>query len=359
MAARTVGFGAALLIVACGDQRGAIAATDPSQERRVSVANEDELTSALQSVRDGDTILLAPGNYSVLRIAGKKFARGITVTSADAARPAVVGGVVVQESSHATLKNLEVTLDPRTHLGVNIGGADGVRLEALDIHSVSGRDCIGVNMRNSKNVTLYKSDIHDVGVGIQHLDDEHISIASNKIHDLDGDGIKGGGSSYVAITGNQMTNFTVHPKDHPDAIQFWTVNTKTPTHDLIISNNVFVRGAGAPVQGIFLGNEADIPYQNVTVTGNAIVGGMYHGITIYGADGVRVSNNLVQGYSDMDSWIQLNHTTNSTLSGNSSTSYMYDNLANEKLVKRDNRKLSRANIGDVSALKNWPAAQQK
>jgi nitrous oxidase accessory protein NosD len=366
-AGRAFGFSFAVLLVACGDQHGAIAApeassaataTDPGHAGRVTVNTMDELDAAFKSIHDGDTILLSPGNYPVMRLRGKKFTKGVTIASANPAHPAVVAGIYLQESSGMNFRGLDVTVDPRIGIAVNLSEDSNVRVEGLDIYDASHRG-MGVMVRDCTNVSVEKSNIHDITVGIQHLDNHHLLIANNNIHDAHGDGIKGGGSSFVTITGNHFTNFSMEPGDHPDAIQFWTVNIKEPTHDLVITDNVYVRGDGVHVQGIFLGNETNTPYENVTITGNAIIGGMYHGISVYVADNVQITNNLVQGYSDMTSWIMLNHTTNSTVSDNKSTSINYDKLGNVKLTARNNRGLSLAKIGDASVLKDWPAAQSK
>jgi Ca2+-binding RTX toxin-like protein len=322
-----------------------------------TVSNTTDLLSALHSAHDGDTILLAAGNYSVLSASNLNFANGITIASADDTHPAVLAGINLQSSSGVTFKGLEVTVDPRIGVAVNIGNDNNIHLDGLNIHDVAGVDGVGVNLRNSTNVTLANSNIHDASVGVQHLDDSNIVISGNYIHNLQGDGIKGGGSSYVTINNNYLTDFTTHPGDHPDAIQFWTVNTTTTAHDITITNNVYSRGAGDALQGIFMGNENDIPYQNVTISGNAFSGTMYHGISVFEADNVHVTGNFVQGYSDMTSWIMMQSTTNSSLDNNEATSYMYANSGNVGLQVGNDASLNLANIGDESGLDQWLRAQ--
>ena len=323
-----------------------------SESLNVIVRTTDALWAAIKSAKAGDTIELAPGNYSALRLNGINIAGEVKITSADPGHPAVIAGLTITSSSGLTFSNLEVTVNPLNGFAVLLGSTKNMIFDQLNLHGASVGDGNAVMVRNSTNVTVSNSDIHHLGTGLNHLDSNQVVFSGNKLHDLQADGIRGGGSSNVTITGNHFTNFYPKAGDHPDAIQFWTQAVKTASQNITITDNVFVRGDGQPIQGIFVGNEAQLTYLNVTITGNAIIGGMYHGIALTNGANVRVENNLVQGYTDMTSWILLSKTTGSTLAGNQATDFKYDST-NVGLVLADNIRIAKGVMGDTLTLSKW------
>jgi hypothetical protein len=282
------------------------------------------------------------------------FSGEVTVTSMDPNNPAVLSGLNVSNSSNLTFTDLEVKVDPTTGFAVYLGSDNNIKLDGLNLHGAAVGDGSAVMARNSTNITVSDSDIHHLQTGINHLNSNGLTFSDNRLHDLQSDGIRGGGSSNVTIADNHFTNFYPKTGDHPDAIQFWTTNTTTAAHDIVISGNVFVRGAGGAIQGIFIGNENKIPYQNVTVTDNAIIGGMYHGISLSYGNNVTVEGNLVAGYTDMTSWIMLNYTTNSTITDNDATAYQLA-TGNINLLNTLNSGLSQLVPGDLLPLNEWLA----
>jgi hypothetical protein len=319
------------------------------------VSDTTSLWAAIKGAHSGDTIQLTAGTYSELRLDSANIAGNVTITSADPTHPAVVAGLYITSSSGLTFSNLEVTVDPKTGFAVMLGSDKNMVFDHLNMHGAAVGDGSAIMVRNSTNVAVTNSDIHDLVTGINHLDSSQLNFSNNNLHNIQADGIRGGGSSNVTISGNHFTDFFPKTGDHPDAIQFWTTNTSTASHDLTITNNVFVRGAGQAIQGIFVGNENKIPFQNVTITGNAIIGGMYHGISLSYGDHVTVTNNLVEGYTDMTSWIMLNNTTNSTEHDNTSTSYT--GTGNVGLLEGNDQKIAQGAIGDTTTLTNWLSSQ--
>jgi parallel beta-helix repeat protein len=83
------------------------------------------------------------------------------------------------------------------------------------------------------------------------------------------------------------------------------------------------RGDGAPVQGIFFRDTFDtMPYENITITKNLVIGGLYNGITLDGAKGFTVSDNIVSGLADQKSWIRLENAVGGVVQNNRSTDYI-------------------------------------
>ena len=311
----------------------------------------DPVWCQIKQAQPGQVVEIPPGTYTFLKLDGMKFPRGITVTSADKAHPAVFKGLNITSSQGLTFKAIEVSVNPATGFAVMLGGDQDIHFDHVNLHGAAVSDGNAIMIRNSSDVSVTGSEVHHLGTGINHLDSDHLTFADNFVHHIQSDGIRGGGSSYVSVVGNRLTDFYPKPEDHPDAIQFWTTNTKQPTHDLIITDNVYVRGTGDHVQGIFVGNENQVPpLENVTIERNTIIGGMYHGISIGYSNHVSVSNNIVRSYDDMDSWIMLNHITNSSITDNQATTYKLD-LNNEKLIEKRNKVVRKARPSEFPVLK--------
>ena len=165
------------------------------------------------------------------------------------------------------------------------------------------------------------------------------------------DGVRGGGSSWVTISGNTFTNFHKIAYAHNDAIQFWTSGTTASVHDLVITNNTITQGSGDAVQGIFMNNEMGFTYEKVTITGNAIIGPGYHGITVEKANNITIEGNLIEGYKDLGGWIQLRNSSNVSLQHNVSTSWKLDN--NTSIITSDNKTIALGDVSDTSILNYW------
>jgi Ca2+-binding RTX toxin-like protein len=314
------------------------------------VSSAAALNSALKVARAGDVIQLTSGEYGMLKLYNYNGG-GVTITSVDADHPAVFSGINVQASSGLNFSNLEVKVDPNTGFAVYLAGVKDVQATGMNLHGSAVGDGNAAMVRGSTNVSITNSEIHDLANGINHLNSKNLVFSGNNIHDIRIDGIRGAGSSDITISKNTFTNFRPQAGDHPDAIQFWTAGTTTAAKNITITDNTFVRGDGAAVQGIFVGNEAGIAYENLKITGNAIVGGMYQGIMVYQANGAVIEHNLVQGYADMNSWIMVGKTTNSVLANNTASAYqMPDNVS---LSNISNTSVKLAAVGDTSQLSAW------
>ena len=179
-------------------------------------------------------------------------------------------------------------------------------------------------VRDSSGVTVSNSHFHELTIGLTHSNTTNLAITGNTFDLIRDDGIDGGGSSFVTIANNTFTNFDHVGDVHPDAIQFWTSGTTTAATDITVTGNVYTRGAGVAVQGIFFGNELNLPYKNVTVTDNTIVGAMFNGISIGQAANATVTGNVVIAADDQQSWLNLRSVTTATVADNIATSFTYN-----------------------------------
>ena len=317
----------------------------------INVTNSAGLYAATKAAVAGDQILLAPGSYSMISLSNFNPTSAVTIASLDPTNPAKVSGIYAVNSSNVTFKNLDVSVDPRQIFAVTLGSDKNMIFDNLSIHGTGAGDGNGVMVRNSTGITIKNSEIHDIGTGLSHINSSNVVFSNNKFHDLQADAIHGGGTSNITISGNYFTNFFPKAGDHPDAIQFWTTGTTTSARDIVVTDNVVVRGEGSVVQGVFIGSETGLVYQNVTITGNTIVGGMYNGIALSTANNVKIADNVVQGYQDMTSWISFQKTTNAVVTNNTAT--MIKNLgANTGLTFTGNTTITTVEIGDISALRS-------
>jgi len=329
----------------------------------VTVSDRESLLREIKAAQPGDTILLESGVYSDISISNLKIAGDVTIMSRDPGAPAVITDLTIKNSSGLNFSNIEFAAD------WDNGGTPLEILDSQDIHfdglSVHGsldndpsNDGNAMMIRNSSDVSVTNSEFQQFANGIAHLDSDHLLISGNSIHDLRMDGIRGGGSSNVTITKNFFTDFFRQPGDHPDAIQFWNSNTSVSTHDITVSENVFARGDGGPIQGIFITAQiTKLPYLNVTVTDNVMVGTMYHGITVAGAQGALISGNIVAGAADMNSRITVDNSTGVTLTNNQATQYVLDDSV-EFVFQGANDKLATPTDGGLSLLKQWSFAHE-
>jgi Ca2+-binding RTX toxin-like protein len=327
--------------------------------RVVNIVVKDSagLVSAMKAAQSGDVIQLASGNYSGFGVRDVQ-ANGVTITSLDPSKEAVLTGFNLSNVSGFTFKGLELTVNPS---GADnpflIYGSKNLVLDDLNVHgsldSDGRNDAAAILVRASDGVTIKNSEFHDLKMGISHLDDRNVTITNNSFHDIRIDGVRGGGSSDVTITKNYFTNFHSVDGDHSDGIQFWTSNVTTLTKNITVSDNVMVRGAGTAFQGVFMRDETHHGYENVQVTNNLVVGSLYHGITIDSATGVKVTGNTVAGLPDQMSWIRIVNSNGVAVSGNSTT--MLDVASNTNVTQSGNTTLTAPADGGKLLLQNWLA----
>ena len=327
--------------------------SDLVQPHVVTVSGSDGLMAALQGAQAGDTILLAPGTYSAIYIGGLHFDGAVTIQSADPAHQAVLNGITFDGSSGLALNNVDVAVNGSWAKGVTVMSSANISMSGLTVHGVTGVDeGVGVSVRNSQGITVSSSDFTKVGSGIGFADSSNLTFAHNTFHDLETDGIFGGGSSHVVVDGNAFSDFHPMPGDHPDAIQFFAGTGGVHGSDITVSNNVITRGAGEVIQGIFV--EAT---DNITIVGNAMTGTAYNGISLSTTSGALVQDNFVQGFADMGSRIiTRGESSNVTVTHNTSESvvtYNDDGMPLPNYVATDNTIIPAAAINDLSTINDW------
>lgn len=326
----------------------------PSVGATVTVTTSDGLWAALKAAHNGDTILLAPGTYAPIQLNLFTFDGTVTVQSADNAHQAVLTGLKIMNSSGIAFNNVDVPVATAATQGVAVMSSTNISFSGLTVHGTGAApQGLGMMVQNSVGVTVTDSTFSGVGTGIGHSLSSNLTIADNTFHNIQTDGISGGGATHVVIEGNEFDTFHPAVGDHPDAIQFFGYNG-TSSSDITITDNVISRGAGDPIQGIFTEST-----NNITITGNAMSGTMYNGISLSGTHGGLIENNFVQGYSDMNTWIivrgQSDGVTVDHNTAQAVLNYVDNGIANTNYLASANAIIPGAAVGDVSAMNTWLA----
>jgi len=327
-----------------------------------TVSNTAGLLAALKVALSGDTIALQSGSYADVDIRGLSVAGNVTIQSADAKHPAVFKDLLVKESSGLTFRNLTFAGSGDDAMySFQTYGSSRITFDRINVHgSLDGDPSDDTSLfliRGSRNVTVTNSEFSELWHGIGILDNDGLLLSGNRFHDIRTDGIRGGGNSDVVIRGNSFTDFYPAEGDHPDGIQLWTTNTKEVARNITIVDNVVTRGRGDPVQGIFLRDTFDqLPFQNVTVTGNVVVGAMNNGISVDGVNGLTLSGNQVIAATDQKSTIRVERATDASVTGNSAATYLYIDNPDGGVDRANNIVLKTVGVADVMALSQWAAA---
>jgi len=328
----------------------------------VSIVVKDSagLASAMKSAQSGDVIQLASGTYSAFAVRDVQVAGNVTITSLDPSKEAVLTGFNLSNVGGFTFKGLELSVNPAgADNPFQIFGSKNLVLDDLNVHGSldkDGRnDASALQIRASENVVVKNSEFHDLKMGITHLDDKNLTITNNSFHDIRIDAVRGGGSSDVTITKNFFTDFDSVDGDHSDAVQFWTSNVSTLTKNIVVSDNVMVRGAGTTFQGVFMRDETGSKYENVQVTNNLVVGSLYQGIMVDGATHVKITGNTVAGLPDQLAWIRIVGSDDVTVSGNNTTKLDLD--SNTGVTQSGNSVITTAiSDGGKALQQSWVAS---
>lgn len=305
-----------------------------------TVDSASALNLAIKSVKAGDVILLSAGTYSDVDVKGIAIDGNVTISSKDPGNPAIITDIFVSGSKGFTFSNLELATTKEYGLHpYQIVNSENVSFDKVNAHgtldNAPRNDPNAFLIDNSKNVSITNSEFHEFDNGIIHLDSTGLTISGNKFHDIGSDGIHGAGSSNVLVSKNFFTDFYPSELDHPDAIQFFTRGAEAASHDIVVIDNVVVRGNGAPIEGVFFRDQmGNMPFENVTISNNLIVGALWDAITVLQGNNVTVTGNKVFSYKDQDARINVSFSTNAVVEGNTAVSYIFDTVTG--LSKHDN-----------------------
>ncbi|WP_448501113.1 right-handed parallel beta-helix repeat-containing protein [Sphingomonas sp.] len=324
------------LAVAPDRWRGrAIAAILPPEraaDGALVVADNEALARAIANAKGETHIRLAPGRYEKLALV--RLSPGVRLKVEGQADPAAVtvGALDIVADGPVEVRNLTVAREtrnqPRQHLAF-VRKSSGVRLENLRFRSPlddddRGRE-YGLMIRDSADVAVRDSQFTGLRYGIGVLGVKDVTIERNELFDLQTDAIRGGGVDGLMVRANIIGRFSPKPKEHPDGIQLWSTNQKEPGRRIVIRDNLVTRDTGGIVQGIFIRDTASkLPFEQVEIAGNLIIGGMFNGIAVSGAEGLVMMDNRVIAFNDQKSWISITNTPNERAGGNQAMMFLKD-----------------------------------
>lgn len=290
---------------------------------QVRVTSTAELERALRSARGGERIELAPGRYEPLVLSGRRsnpvtWSSPVTVTSADARNPAMLTALDLRFVDNLTLANLAFTY--------RFAPGDLQRAKPFMLRDVNRITIRGSQFKGDTAAgTGTASDGFATGTGLDVTDADALSIKDNRFElwhraavfnrvkglTVSGNAVsrmRSEGFNFIAVTEavierNHFHDFqtSLATGDHPDMIQFWTNQTKTPSVNVVIRNNILDAGGGNWTQSIFMRNEEvdsgragqEMFYRNIEITGNVIRNAHSHGITVGETDGLAIANNTL------------------------------------------------------------------
>ncbi len=322
------------------------------------VQSTEELMSTLSQASGGDTIKLASGTYSSINIRNLDFDGEVLIRSENTNDPAVLTDLLVRDSSGLRFFDLEMEAAAGKNNVFQVFGSNDVHFSNVEVHGPSnigsGNEVSPFMIRESSNVTVRNSEFYDAWNAIAMLDNNGIRIESNVFHDIRTDGIRGGGVSNLVVKGNVFYDFHPAEGDHPDAIQLWSTNQTEVARHIQIMDNLVFRGDGDPTQGIFIRDTfEELPFENVSITGNTVIGGLYNGIAINGVNSGIVEDNVVLEMEGRRSWIRTNNDENFQVHNNRSTFYVFDERTDSRHT--DNHLVAGTDAQIEDAISAWVA----
>jgi hypothetical protein len=339
-----------------------------------TVTTTAALNTALKTAHAGDVIQLAAGTYSGVVIKNFNSAGAVTITSADPNHHAVLTDLSVTNANGLDFTNLDfsfasVTTDKATFaFGGSVSNSQNITFDHVSVHGTLDNDPTydikGLNFTSDTNLTITNSEFQQLRVGMLERLSTNVTITNNNFHDLRVDGIDNSGSSHVTISGNTFSNFhkigvETSGGDHGDGIQFWTQDGQSVNTDINITNNVMVQGQGRSFQGIFIQDETTggvLPFQNVTISGNLMVGGSYQDLNVKGATGLTIANNTlvaINGPLAETPRIQLQNVNGATLTNNTAPQFVLAKLNDTNVTNTGSTVSQTVTDGGVATLTSW------
>jgi Ca2+-binding RTX toxin-like protein len=352
LACLSVGTGSSKLQLSCGADRSL------NKMSTLTANSVATLHIALNQAKPGDTILLAPGTYTGFVLKGLQIPGNVTISSLDPSNVAVIKDFTLSGVQGLTFKGLEFDNTGSTKQvgSFEVFDSKNIHFVKSSFHgSLDGdptNDADGLRIVGGSNISITSSEFQQFRNALGHRDVDGLRISENYFHDIRTDGVRGSGSHNIEITGNYFTNFRSVEGDHADAIQFFTGNTTRSAENITISGNLIVQGNGSHIQGIFLRDEkGNLPYLNLKIFENTVVGGNYNAINVTGAQKVEISSNTIIGAADRVTRINVNETIGAVVRDNVAPHYIFKTITG--LTESNNLFNERYVTDWQAALKNW------
>jgi hypothetical protein len=312
------------------------------------VMDTAQLETAIKADSNGGTIELLPGTYTAVNLYGANPTSNITLTSALPTSQAILTGLDVNDSSNFTFQNLVMSTagaapgaDPAAVTPFTFDNSSNLSFNNIDVTgSQSANPAGNVNgfgIESSSGISITNSTFQYLDNALGVSNSSNVLVQNDLFQNEYNDGFDGAADTNVTITDSTWQNMiAADTTQHADAIQFFTTGTTVASSNITITDNTITRGTGgSALQGIFMTDQVgDLPYTNVTISGNTLTGIAYDALYLDDLAGGQVTNNTVTAYTDQPSWIQINQSTNLTVTGNSAERYGFNDDTN--LTTADN-----------------------
>ncbi len=321
--------------------------SDPAKSNAARKASFDaissikDLKSALEIAENGDVIKVLPGTYPVTELKTQVEGGQVIIQSANPEDPAQFDGLVLSNAKGLTLRGIAFAgpAAEKMRYKLLVINSANIKLNNLSftgsVAAYQRRTISAVMLRDSSNVEFSDSVFSLYRHGIAMLNLINAQITGNEFTEMQTDGVRGGGVSQAVIANNIFAHFRPAPGDHPDGIQLWSTHQKTAARDIIIRDNLVVRGKGAPTQGVFVRDTHEkLPFENLEIRGNLVIGSLYNGIAVNGLHGGVIADNEVLAFPGRKSWIRLDNGKDVRLSNNKAMAYVSRN--NERITETGN-----------------------
>lgn len=261
-----------------------------------TIASASELEAALAA--GVTTILLSPGSYREISLTQKRPAALVTLKAADPARPPLVHKLIISDAANFAISGWRMTPHPddgTRGVLVDVQRSKNITLSGVTLSvdaALPDHRWRGVAATDVDDFTMRRCTVTGVERGLLMLRNQKASIAHNLFSQLGAAAINIVESDAVTIESNRIHGLKAGPGVSGTFVHGWTRGAQRPIRNLVIRNNVMTQDTPSPAQGIFLSNEARIPYENVSINGNVVVVGTPHAITVDRAVNVNVTDNI-------------------------------------------------------------------
>ena len=278
----------------------------PAVPATIKVSTALQLQIAIATVKGGETILLAPGDYGNVLVKYRNLASTVTIKSADPTHDANFKDLRIDWSSGFRFQDIDI------HRVLGKGEADWTplayvsnssRISFVGDHFFGSLDnnCFndgyGLRVGASKDISVVDSTFEQLHIGAIYDHVTGVVLAGNTVSNVR-EGFDFAAVHDATIAQNRLTNFVPNlaAGDHSDAIQFWNAGVNDGSSRVVIRDNVILAGTNGGTAGIFIQAEDQNPlyrHSDFTVVNNLYNGEARNGITLSGVDRATVSGNTL------------------------------------------------------------------
>ncbi len=264
-------------------------------------------------IKGGDIIVLKNGDHGRIQIQGAYNDKFITIT-AENTHQAIVGNMNISAASKWRIKNLKIRR--MCDEGENYSSLFSIRNHNWhgNVHDIIAENCQVISADDSS--TWSKEDWNTKPMNAVSVSGERIAVRNCYCKNVDfgigadgrfnqitgctvenfaGDGLRGNGNDLLFEL-NTVKNCYAVNENHDDGFQSFSVNGAPPRERVVFRRNTIINYSdiNQPFRGTLQGVGCfDGWYIDWIVENNLVVVDHWHGISFYGADGCRITNNTV------------------------------------------------------------------